>query len=188
LLLKRLRFRNVAILIGLGLLIALCALFFWLFYWDDLRADWSLRLYPGLRQVGDSYGYYGASSGLKINYYWTSDSIEQVQNYYQKFTYPFVKDLTSGGWITVFSLDSSELTYHTIDGKTLALDFPSDPFCHYTQRYECANVRIVPIKTTLGALPGFLSGPTWINVKPPLSITELSAGTLVIYSYFINDF
>lgn len=138
--------------------------------------------------MGDSYGYYGAGSGLKITYYWTADSIEPVQNYYQNFAYPFVKDSISGGLITVFSLDGSDLTYRSIDGKTHNPEFPSEPFCHYTQRYKCANVRIVPIKMTLGALPSFLSGPTWTNIKMPPAISELKGGTLIIYSYFINDF
>jgi hypothetical protein len=161
-------------LIGLLIAIAPCALFFWLFYWDDLRT--------GLMQVGDSYGYYGAGSGLKVNYYWTPDPVEKVQDYYQAFAYPFVKDLTSGGLITVFSLDGSELTYHTIEGKTPKLDFPTERFCHYTQLYRCANVRIVPIQSSLRSLPNFFSGPTWTNIKRPPAISALLAGTLVIYS------
>jgi hypothetical protein len=183
-----LRLRNLAILTGLCFIVAPCAFCFWAFYWPDIRTEWSLRLYPDVKQVGDAYGYYGAGSGLKIIYYWTPDPIEEVQTYYQAFAYPFVKDSTRGGLITAFSLDGSDLTYHTIEGKTHKVEMPSEPYCHYTQLYKCANVQILPIKTTLGALPSFLSGPTWINVKRPSSIPELSAGTLIIYSYFINDF
>jgi hypothetical protein len=190
--LKATRFRNLAIVIGLGVLIAPLAFCFWVFYWSDIKTEWSLRLYPGANQVGDSYGYYGAGSGLKIRYFWTPDSMDQVQTYYETFAYPFVNDERNnwrGGLVTVFSLDGSELVYSSVDGVRHNLDFPTNKYCRYTQRYRCANVMLTEISEVgLGALPQLVSPPSWTNVRQPSPITRLAQGTLSIYSYYINDF
>ena len=145
---------------ALGACAAPCLFCFWAFFWQDIRADLSLRLYPGVQEVGDAYGYYGAGSGLKFRYYWTADSVKVVQAYYEKFTYPFIEESRSGGLITVFSLDGSELRYRTVDSVTHVLNFPTEAYCQYTQRYSCANVRLIQIESPLLSLPTFISGPS----------------------------
>jgi hypothetical protein len=115
-------------------------------------------MYPSLRRVGDDYQYFGADTGLKILYYWTADSIEQVRSFYESFTYPFIVDPWRGGLVTVFSIDGTELIYTSVEGKNSPLNFPSNKSCHYRQAYKCLNVNLRDLNVMIGQLPDFNPG------------------------------
>ncbi len=183
------RRKLIAITIGVLVLMAPILICFFLFWWPDIRVRWDLRLYPNTKQVGEAYGYYGGGVGWQVLYYWTKDSAEDVQHYYEKFTFPFTPDAQGNGLLTIFSLDGSELVYHSVDGISHKLNYPSESYCHHSQVYKCANIRIMTINSSgLDDLPVIVSLPRWTNVTPSPSGTTLASGTLIIYSYYKTDF
>ncbi|MCA0458579.1 MAG: hypothetical protein LCI00_31750 [Chloroflexi bacterium] len=177
-------------LIGIFIVLVVtpCAGLFWLFNGRDIQIQFLLRLYPGLETVGEAYGYYGANAGLKIIYYWTPDSLNQVERYYTAFTYPFMDDpYQSNMRLTVYNVTNEELVYY--DSGYRKFNYPIDNYCHYTQRYKCINVRLVDYShSSITDLPILVSPPSWTNVKTPAPITPRDNGTLVIYSYFVSDY
>lgn len=185
--------RRVKWLVGIIFLfvITLCVVLFWLFNGQDILIQNSLRLYPGLENVGEAYGYYGADTGLKITYYWTGDSTNQVEKYYSEFTYPFIDDpYQENMLLTVYNVSNADLVYYpSVSSGKQEFSYPIDNYCHYTQAYKCINIRLIDnTSKRLTALPIMVSPPSWTNVMNPLPIAARNNGTLVIYSYFVNDF
>jgi hypothetical protein len=140
------------------------------------------------RYVGDDYQYFGADTGQKMLHYWTADSIDQVQHYFETFTYPFIDDPWKGGLVTVFSIDDAELIYTSIDGREYPLDFPTNKNCHYRQSYKCVNVNLLDLNMWIGKLPAFTYYLFWQQTHSLSPATSLPQGTLITYSYYIDDF
>src|SRR5690349_801564 len=128
----------------------------WLLVWPGLRIQRALQVYPHAQRVSEGYGYYGADTGLTVLYYWTSDSLQDVQNYYEKFTPPFVLAPQTGTIMTVFSVDGSELVAYGVDGNRLQVDFRQNPRCQYTQANKCMNVSLFSINQNLSSLPDLI--------------------------------
>lgn len=184
--------KYILITLSLSTVISPCILCFWFFGGGrEIALELSLRTYPGAQRVANAYGYYGAGSGQKAVYYWTPDSIETVQNYFEEFTFPFVEDRWNYLSITVFSVDGSELVSYDVDGSRRDVDYAREPRCHYTQRYTCANVWLMRITSDgLSYVPEVIDRPgssSIANATPFLS-TPLMTGTLIIYSYYITDY
>jgi hypothetical protein len=180
--------KRTVIVVLLALCISPCVFCLWLFWWPDFSIHMSFRLYPGAQEVSSAYGYYGAGSGLQFLYFWTEDPIDSVQRYYEDFTFPFINNDGHGGEITVFSPYGSELIYHSVDGSQHEIDYSREPQCHYTQIYDCINVRLIGVEYGWrGDLPRFVWPPSYTNVQTPVPVDIVSStgvGTLIVYSYF----
>lgn len=163
-----------------------------LFWWPDFSFRLSLPIYSGAQQVNRAYHYYGANSGLEVLYFWTSEPVETVQAYYQAFAVPFRPDPFYGGVVTAFGIRGSDLMYRDFDGVERNIDGKTEISCYYTQRYSCVNVRLVsiPKEGTMSSVPDVISGlaSSADNATPSPLFSPLKQGTLIIYSYYIDDF
>lgn len=162
-----------------------------MFVGNDIQIQFALRLYPGLENIGDTYQYWGADTGEKIKYFWTKDSRDQVENYYSKFTFPFIDDSHfKNERLTVFNVGGSELTYFSVEGVEYKFNYPEDSYCTHNQRYKCINIRLRDLsKYPLVESPVWASPPTWKNMLTTMTPLALpNEGTLVTYSYYVNDF
>jgi len=179
-------------LIGGVILLAISpvALCLWVYIWPAIQLRMSLRIYPHAQQVSEAYGYYGASSGLKVLYYRTEDPKQDVQKYYETFTAPFVTDRWNGSLITVYSIDGSKLLAYEVVGPPKELDYSNDPRCHYTMINKCVNISLFSIDQNLESLPELVSKPgasSADNATPYLA-KPLKTGTLIVLSYYRADF
>ena len=186
----KLKRRHFWIALAVVVLLSPIGLGFWFCAWPEIRIKQSLRVYPHARQVSEAYGYYGAGSGLKEFYYWTPDSVEEVKQYYQQFTSEFVRDKWSGGWISFVSVDGSELTYpEPVAGDGwLKVDL-QNPRCDYKLDYRCLNVSLFSVYQRLDKLPDLIGRPgasSAMNATPYLT-QPLTRGTLILYSYYMED-
>lgn len=164
-----------------------------LIWWPGFSFKLTLPVYPKAQQIERAYGYYGASSGLEVLYFWTPHSLENVQAYYQEFTLPFQFDPYYGWPLSVFAINGGDLTYYDdIQSTTYEVDGTTRIFCHYSQRYECVNVRLVSIQVDedFTRLPDVIGVPasSSANMTPESLVDPLQPGTLIIYSYYIHDF
>jgi hypothetical protein len=187
---NRIWLKYLLIVLLFSAVISPCILYFWLFKGEEIVLESSLRVYPEAQQVANAFGYYGADTGLKALYFWTPDSIEIVESYYEGFTFPFVEDRRNGIAVTVFGVSRSELVSYEVDGSQRNVDYAKQPRCHYTQIYRCVNVWLVPIaEDRLTNVPDIIGVPASSdrNATPYLT-TSLESGTLIIYSYYIADY
>lgn len=169
-----------------------CFALFWLFYGRDIYTELSLRIYPEAQQVAEGYGLYGADTGQRSLYFWTPDNLDTVQHYYAEFTLPFIQDDYEHMLITAFNPYGYELVFyepHTLEREVV--DYEEQPRCLYLQRHDCVNIWLMPINNDHWQyVPDVIGRPAAssdLNATPFLA-SSLTRGTLIIYSYYINDF
>ena len=148
--------------------------------------------YPNAREVDSAYGLYGASSGQVVEYYWTTDSIESVRAFYQPMTLPFQIHPSGPYEVTAFSATNRDLSYVDIMGQSHEVGNGSSIYCHYTLTHNCVNVflRALSENDIVNLLPNIIGIPksSSDNRTPAPLPVPLSGGTLIIYSYYVNDF
>lgn len=157
--------------------VAMC---FWLFAWPGVRFQWSRQLYPTAQKVSSAYAYYGANSGLRVEYYWTQDDIAKVRDHYDRLSLPFV------GNATIFQPYGNVLEAFDVVGNPI--DVSASRQCHYTQKYSCIRVALVDFGAADSvSLPDAeLPISSQKSTQTPLQ-TPLEGGTLIIYEYYVPD-
>lgn len=173
------------LLIILGLIGCSPVIFFgffcgWLIYVTTIQ-EFVFRnridFYPGAQEVSTAYSYYAADSGRRYLYYWTSDSIDAVQTYYEASGHEFAFDHRK----TLFTVINA-------DGSTPDLNgLNTWDACHYKQIFQCTILELVVIDNHANTLPYERGASSSMNATPFLA-APLQPGTLIIYSYSINDF
>jgi hypothetical protein len=186
---KRVRLKSVigvvigALLCVVSILVALILLF----PLEDIRFDVTMPRYPGMRQLGYTQGYYGANSGAKALYFWTEDPVDQVQQFYERFSLPFVG--YSGTLVTVFNPYAEEIPLaYNVDGSRF--DTSEDRECHYTQRYVCIKVSLMDFEPDRRAymLAPSLDASLNKTAVPPDPNNPMYGGTVITIEFYMHDF
>ncbi len=187
--LKGLKLRHLAILISLLIVIAPCAFCWWFVGGDSLIFRRNLPVYPNTREISDTYGYYGAGKGVQRIYFWSSDSIDQIREYYERFTYPFVEDSKKPlRYRSAFNPTGTALPIITAEFGGETLDLGQSRFCYYQLPQQCVMIELIDfeedIPITLEGL-GTWARTVFTPVPPP---DDLKGGRLIVYSYYVGDF
>ena len=185
---KRTCFRRILVIASSLAFLLPCLSLIWLIggkaFADELSLQRSLRVYPGAEKVSDAQAYYCCDSGRRIQYYWTEDSLTQVENYYETFALPFINNQTIfhpyGGKFELGSVPHPVLPDEEFDPTT-------DRECHFSQKYSCIQVDLLYFGESQDVnLPDILAAE-FIHPSPPSPLqSPLSGGTLIIYSYFLE--
>jgi len=174
----------------LALIASPLILCWWVLWWPNFSIRTTLHLYPDVQQVSESYSYFGADRGLKSLYYWTPDSVNRVQDYYEDFIgTPFIIDRWNETLIQIYHPYGGELTAWNFDATRLERDLSVERRCHYSEPYRCVNIQLLAIDDPLQDLLLFSSvgASNSMNATPHLT-APLSSGTVIIYSYYVSDF
>lgn len=162
-----------------------CFLFFRVFLWDDINIALNLRLYPEAQSLTDALSEAQGPEGSleRTFYYWTPDTIEQVQEYYSEFAFEFVT--RSDHIVTIFNPQQGELPPRgEIEPAVDEIAAAQARQCNTKWRYICIQVRLYEFgRTELVELPALAPGiPMSSTPTPPRE--ALRGGTLIVYSYF----
>ena len=132
----------------------------------------SLPKYPTAEMVYRDEGYYGAGSIENVLYYWTSDTLSDIQTYYNTMQFAtYTND--SGEWSQAL-VESSMQQSHSRQ-------------CTYLQRYDCAIIYLVDMQQSDWYRIDSVA-PCCFRLQEPLPVEIPDHGTLIIFAYFGTDF
>jgi hypothetical protein len=177
----------LGVLLGTFLCISPFAVITLLFTGEDILLDLTMPRYPGMMQLGYTQGYYGANSGAKALYFWTEAPVDQMQQFYEKFSLPFVR--RGGNWVTVFNPYADEIPLaYNVDGSRF--DTSEDRECHYTQRYVCIKVTLMDFEPERRAymLAPSLDADLNRTAVPPDPNNPMYGGTVIMIEFYMHDF
>jgi hypothetical protein len=171
-----------------GSVLAVCGLFFWISVGYPAVQNWKIeatfQVYPGAQKVAGAYGYYGAGAGKRAVYYWTADSIDDVRDYYETFTLPFIE--RQNFEVTVFEPSGKPLPVVTHEYKfDEIIDLGTNRHCYYKLPYKCVQVALMNAEG-VSNLP-FFDIMRMRKTPKPLSPEMSQGGTVIIYYYYTND-
>lgn len=171
------------------LLLSPLAVCFWFSWGQNLLFQWRPQA------ITEAYGYYGAGTADMTLYYWTQDPVEDVINYYETFTLPFIK----AEYRSDFGIKDHYRTVYDVSGGQVPLvmttGYGSDTIyplldrrCHYTLRDSCVVIELLDFDASDVAVlrPSLLSGRT-LRTPEPLP-ADIEGGTLIVYLYPIDSF
>jgi len=180
--------RRILVVSSALVLLLPCLFLIWLLggkaFADELSLQMSLRIYPGAERVSSAQAYYCCDSERRIQYYWTEDSLTQVENYYETFALSFINSQT------IFHPYDGELELGSVPYPVLPddeIDPTTDRECHFSQKYSCIQVNLLDFGEAQDVnLPDILAAD-FIHPTPPSPLrSPLSGGTLIVYSYFLE--
>jgi hypothetical protein len=146
-----------------------------------------LPVYPEARQISEVYGFYGANTGVQNIYYWTSDSVDEIQQYYERFTYPFIEEVNNPSiYRTVFNPSGALLPVVTNEFSRETLDLGQGRFCYYRLHGQCVMVQIIDFGDKESIVLEDLG--TLIRGNQTPEPADLKGGRLIVYTYYIGDF
>ncbi len=131
--------------------------------------------------------HYGGGTNTKRVIYWSRDSLQDVQRYYETIVPSFrAGDFTSGDMESHWLMSGSSL-----DGTPAAVDDEQSRVCQYTQRYTCITLSLVDL-----AQQGSLEIPatvSWIGSDTANSILDKlntlpAEGVLIVYTYYVKNY
>lgn len=174
----------VKLLIIVLLIMSSClyVFFYALFKLPDDQVRSSLHPYPSSQLLFEDQARYGADIAQRSLYYWSADSLNDVQRYYSTIFPPFDSGSTKRWLITAFNFDGTKT--NTINKSSL-LDHES--FCNFRQPYECITLALIEANSKdLYRLP-VVSPSNFLYLTPPPNFMLIpQKGTLMVYSYYIR--
>ncbi|MCI0398032.1 MAG: hypothetical protein L0332_26825 [Chloroflexi bacterium] len=183
------RLRRLLIAATISLLLFYCV---WFSILHNVLFRRSLPVYPGAQEVSEAYGYYGADTGLQTLCFWTSDSLREVQAYYETFTPAFVqRDYwftfeKAEHYRTVFNPNGGPLPVVTAEFADERINPSQDRFCYYRIAYQCVEIELIDFGQSEPVILRPPDGPMNMLKTPSPLPPELRGGTLIIYIYYVN--
>lgn len=168
---------------------------FWFARGRNLLFQWQLPKYPNAQAVTEAYGYYGGGTADVTLYYWTQDPVEEVINYYETFTLPFVK----AEYPFDFGIKDHYRTVYDASGgqvpPVMAREFGNDTLyifrdrrCHYTLRNSCVVIELLDFDASdVAVLRPHPRPQRMIRTAEPLP-SNIEGGTLIVYLYPVDSF
>lgn len=132
----------------------------------------SLPKYPDSERVYDDIGYYGADTSEKLIYYWTPDSLTDVQEHYSHLQLTAMED-EYGTWQTAFISPEMQQS----DSLT----------CSYQQRYSCATVSFISPENREWYQTA-TAAPCCFRLEEPPDADIPPYGTLIIFHFYIEGY
>ena len=179
-----------AVIVAIALVVLTpCMYCAWIAKLNDIVFRWRLPVYPGAEEVANAAGNYGANTGLYTIYFWTPDSVNEVQQYYEAFTLPFRKQEyvfsfeVREHYRTVFNPSNKPLPVVTNEFTDEIIDPTQVYHCYYKMPLQCVVIELIDFTDKEGILrppPGPMS---MIKTPEPLP-PGLRGGTLIIYMYY----
>jgi hypothetical protein len=156
----------------------------------DTRTQAAFQLYSGAERLFESLAQYSGGADTKRVYYWSGDTLETIQAYYESIMPVFRESIfdNQGQWlITGFKLDSTQRAQP--QRETASPYLIHDSFCDYTQQYSCVTLSLIDL-----AQQDSLELPVTISSTGTYDEEELvnklgnlpSEGVLMVYAYYVN--
>jgi hypothetical protein len=168
------------------LLVVISGILFWVaFRLPQERITRSLAVYANAIPVLEDQGQFGANTSQQSIYYWTSAPINDVRRYYEGFLQPFLSSSDPyGNWlITAYNLDGSIPTANT---NSVFLTHKS--FCSHINNRECISVALADAGQPDLYHLAISSPSNFYRATVPTEFAALPLhGTLIVYSYWIDD-
>ncbi|MBX3064629.1 MAG: hypothetical protein KF726_16730 [Anaerolineae bacterium] len=175
------------------LIIVPCAVCLWVFGVRDAVFRESLPIYPRAIELPDAYGDRGGGEGLQQLHFWVADPFDDIRQYYEAFTPPFVKqeyrygDKVAPYFLTVFNPSGTSIPVITAEFGGELNDPAQSLYCDYQLTYQCIQIELInyqPNETVnFPGLAGF-----WHSARTPTTWTpNLRGGTLIIYRYYVVE-
>ncbi len=148
------------------------AISLWNFAWPPLRLQVSLRMYPDAKEISRAFTSLDTNTGYQVLYYWTPVPLDNVQNYYETFALPLIEHKT------IFQPYGDELDAVNVENR----------LCDY-QKYSCLEVSLIGFGVSeVVGLPNIISERGFDHTTSPSPVsTVLTGGTLIVYSYFTDE-
>lgn len=184
----RMKKNNMAFIIA-GLLMLICMTPFGLFFGIPFIQEWRtkqvLEIMEGAEYLFEDLSNYGGSTSQRSIYYWIDKSTDEVKNYYENITTAFISSEDDYGvWYIAL-----------IEGKNTGVEQGKSSYkvhgtlCSYHSRYDCISIALVDAsQSDLYRLS--VNSPSQFrrNEPPPTFVSLPKRGTLIVFSYYVNDY
>jgi hypothetical protein len=170
------------------LAVAPCAFCWWMAIGSNQIFRLQLPVYPDAREISHTYGYYGAGAGVQRIYFWSADSVDEILNYYETFTYPFIQSQDDPTQFrTVFNPERDSLPIITAEFGGETLDLGKNRHCYYTLPNQCVVVEVIDFGIDSPILLEQLGTYARTRRTPQPPPADLKGGRLIVYTYFVSD-
>ncbi|HML20825.1 MAG TPA: hypothetical protein PKD09_04200 [Aggregatilinea sp.] len=173
----------------IAIMFAPCVALFGTFWGIPTFREWKIKqnfkVIDGARMVFSDMSTYGANSAQKSVYYWSAESLDEVTRYYQDFATPFLTTGDEYGAWRIAGLGHLDTIPTASEGRNIG----HRSFCHYKNHYKCITISLVDASQKDIYRLGVSSTSSFRRSENPPGLASMPVyGTLIIYSYYIDDF
>jgi hypothetical protein len=170
----------IALIVATAMLLLACVIVGWLIYWNfdgRYRAfEYSLPIYTGVERVASDFIYNDTQSGFTAIYFWSIDSVEEVQDYFQNLAQQSAE--TNLRVILHKQLNDSDATcYSWFNGPT---EYPNCFEVTLMDFSGLSSIDLPNIMLVRGIAPYY---PT----PQPRPLENRKGGTLIVYGYYTPE-